>query len=461
MREAMLIGLVLPLLGACSSAVGDDSSTSKEPRQAPAEDRLPLQQRIVQAWPNAVCHYAGAADGVKLRDLRADDQGVVRLSYARSADATGEVLLDCAQENGRHELFATQPAPPIVPVEQRVMRPGHTLRPALSAEEMALLTAEQLEGRGYPPRPDAQSASQYAQWVKSVSSSMELIRVRDALPVKSAGSQVSSPVARPTRASNIARSHVGTSSRRAPDVAGPGGATLADAWRNPVWSGMFLDNPETYNIAAGSFITPTVVGPTGPCWDYCYLGEASIWVGIGGADGQHAILQSGVLFSASKAFVGGASIIDVLTRVWWEYYRFSFGGGATFLDVSSPHMEANPGDSVYVVVSTDIANGQGSIHFENQTTNHAVYISTWIDGYFTGDSAEWIIERYGSEDVPDYGTATINNISAHTNYGYWDNLSTDPGHTGQAFLVNESDSILSTAQANSATSAGFTWWQTN
>jgi hypothetical protein len=134
--------------------------------------------------PAAVCTLSAQGSNTPQSRLKlyADDEGSVyfdatppaNVSAADSEKAMAHLEAQC-QTNGQlmSHSIELQPAvgiPPTISSASRIAangnQPGQTVRPALTGDPL-LYSSEELQGRGYPPRPDPiQAPDAYGTWLK-------------------------------------------------------------------------------------------------------------------------------------------------------------------------------------------------------------------------------------------------------------------------------------------------------
>jgi hypothetical protein len=126
--------------------------------------------------PNVQCSVAPANGSGQAFTVYTNDQGTATFYVKPSQESSSAAQLVATCSPGNKQRIEIQPVAGAKPlVAKSASNPatdsrfGHTVRPALTGDPMAL-SSQELTKRGYPMRPDPQKApGAYASWLKAVS----------------------------------------------------------------------------------------------------------------------------------------------------------------------------------------------------------------------------------------------------------------------------------------------------
>jgi hypothetical protein len=350
------------LAAGCSDGARSDVGSSQQAPKIGSESHVESREISLLTTPNATCsvHPTGIADPAQVLDVYADDRGVVSF-YAKPASSTESIRslsLDCVSDGQAttRVLDLRDPAvfePPAIPAD----RVQGTVRPALvEGASMNAMSQSQLQQMGYPPRPDAQGApGLYAKWLAAVSKPTVLVtpKVVDR-----------------------------------PDVH----AASQTQGTNTGWGGTILtDGP--YFMTIANIPVPSI--PVSPA------GAAVLWTGLGGINGDTALIQNGVWFKAT----GSAASLTPFYEYWRNAGRF-----VTNLPIHAGDVLQSWAWACDVNNNLSLSGDRGCFYFQNLTTGVAVSGLSWPrnskDTPYSGVSAEYIVEPQASV-LPNFGTVQI------------------------------------------------------
>jgi hypothetical protein len=355
--------------------------------------------------PNAKCSVAPArgSDSEQGLTVFANDEGTATFYVTPSQESSSAAQLVATCSSGNHQKIEIQRVAGAKPLVARPasdtatqLRLGHTVRPALMGDPMAL-PSEELMKRGYPMRPDPQKApGAYSTWLKAVSKPSTFISPKTV--------NMEGRYHGPVKASSIARDSKDVDARESGPAADPYGS---NNWSGYALSGLGVTSP--FTAIEGDWNVPQIVG-----------GEAntsthsSYWIGIDGfntsdvvQDGtnQDVIASDGYLYTS-----------------YWPWKEICCQETEQAISNFSVH----PGDEIYSMVWMADANdnlnpwgGYGYFYFEDVTTGQYTTLSTRFNsGNFYAISAEWIMERpsfsFGLPDLSDYSWAVMRDPWAYT-----------------------------------------------
>jgi Peptidase A4 family len=345
------------------SASAQDSEIARIGRErgftVPPNVQTPI---VLKTKPDAPCdlHAEGVSDKSQTLRFYANGDGYLKIhATAREESQEARVQLDCT-ENGkvvRYPLHLRAGSSPTedMPAPRSVMPTptGSLVLPALTEEEAQQLSDEDLLGRGYLPRPDAVSSpDEYAVWRDRVSRPMTFVPPH-----------------------SVSRSDISHSVN-----------VQEGAVTGPNWSGFqAYGKKRSYDGVQGEWNVPAIT-----LAEPGYTTYSSMWVGLDGNNKKQDLVQAG---SEQDAFeIWG--ILFASYSTWTELLPNQPTSQGTGLGVNS-------GDnllvSVYIGDSTGHRKPNGAygwFSIWDWTSSQAVLISTALNGtYFTGISAEWIMER--------------------------------------------------------------------
>ncbi len=235
-----------------------------------------------------------------------------------------------------------------------------------------------LKAYGFPPRPSLASSG-YDMWVKMVTAA----KIRIPNPTF----QTTGLVHRPPQ--NLG-----------------GGGPIGGSGTSYNWSGVYEDgSSDNYFAANGStiatvFSVPAVNSSPEDCTYGPYI--ASIWIGFDGwiPGGTGDVLQAGVDASACQIY---DSTLNIYVPAY-SPYEFWFEwevSGCTMSQYAcyetATNFQPNEGDTVIIDVTYYTSSPNANAYIADYTSGQ--YVSVWYDepdnGTYTGNSAEWIVERPG------------------------------------------------------------------
>ena len=215
----------------------------------------------------------------------------------------------------------------------------------------------------------------------------------------------------------------GAGAQTAAVTATPGGQAQSG------WGGISFTHPTGFTAITATFTVPALTGDTGAL--------CSIWVGLGN------VQQTGIFCAYNTGKPGSNA-----ARAWSWYLPAGEQWDET-------HYPVNAGDSITFTLSFD------TTYFYTTQTNHTqgwAYTeqksiqaasqggSTGGGGFlFPYTTAEVIIEKEGSNDLPDYGTLTFTNVS------------TTPAFTGTVPISTVNTAVDQSPGAFSGGSFTMTW----
>jgi hypothetical protein len=423
---SITLGLGLMLTTLCQAQQGNPGGT---PSAAPLSLKVPphaLSAISFSAAPNTQCSVApagssGTGQGFK---VYADDGGTATF-YMTPSKESSAVQLVATCSSGSQQTIEIQPVAGAKPLVAHTasdaatnQRLGHTLRPALTGDPMALSNQE-LVKRGYPLRPDPQRApGAYASWLKAVSKPSTFI---------------------PPKTVNVEGPHHGP-------------AKIADdAGSSYNWSGYLVQGSSSpFYAVAGTWNVQSVFGvePGIPAYTPTY---SSFWIGLDGwvnTDlAQDGTSEETYVDSNGNAYNSWFAWVQLLPQEQDEQPISNF--------------PINPYDEIYSMVAIgdayanpNLYGGYSWFFLEDLTTNQSTFFATQINsGTFAGGTAEWIMERpenttNGSYyDLSDYWLATMQGPWAVTTDGTWVNFFNggDGATSTNLTMVNTSNGVLSLA----------------
>jgi hypothetical protein len=403
--------LAVPLSGVLYINAQPAAVLRAEPTRNTAAPGLATEIRI-KTLASAVCELSpdDPKDGAGRLKVFADDEGLARFYVAPAAKSVAiHAAMKCEADSKVmvHPIeirVASSPSPSFPAPDASVPAPKGTVQPALEGDPM-LFSELELMQRGYPPRPDPQSAPQsYAAWLRAVSSPMVRVSPRT--------------VRRTDRVYGPAKN------------ASDGSIRMADATTSN-WCGYVIDGyensfgPSPFNWVMGEWHVPVVVPEPGIITD-TYSTE---WIGLDGLDGSGDVVQDG-------------TTQDVLHTPAWDLYTYNAWTEwfPQFPNVI-PTLFVSPGDDIFSEVwvgdpgGPRDANGHfGYFYIVNLTTKHTYTNYPGVDTpippntHFFGNTADWIMERptiyplVGNPYLPDlaqfYGAAMYSAAATRQNGDY-------------------------------------------
>jgi hypothetical protein len=425
-RAAVL--LVVPIVAACSgtaspSEPADPVRSGALATQSVTHDKLAETRSSIATYPvtiavtpGAVCslHPAGVTDPDV--PVYADDLGVARFAAVRAkpVDAVTMLSLDCTDDGGHATTYPVDLTTDVtfqpVPSTQTGL-----VRPALLGDPMQY-SKQELIDRDYGLRPDpGQNPTAYATWLKMVSAPARKITTKDA-------------------ATNIS-------------------ADTSLTWGGSLFTGA------TFEFVSWTFTLPTFsVCSGGGC-----LAKAALWGGLGGWNGDFALIQSGVQVVANSTSVG--------MYAWKEYAQKPGIGGPGYATEASL-FGVNAGDFVEGEAwacdsngASNVNGGYGCYYVEDGTS--FVYKSCTKPSdscpslaqinAFAGPTAEAIVELNGSS-LDQYGDFYMNFTANDSAGNAYQNSNATPT---LITLVNGSSQTLETVTTSNPDANLFHWVQAN
>jgi hypothetical protein len=360
-------GTIRPASALAAPVLPDSAPRSRFGRTVPADAETRLSVRIL---PDAQCavHTAGRPETAKIASrLYADADGLVQFfSRPAAADTVTTLLLDCYVPGGATcayaiDIEAKAGAPP--PADQARDRVVGTLAPLEG--DLRVLTSEEIARRGFPPRPDPDAAPEkYAQWREIVSRPWPMVSPRG--------------VRHPGRVNGGTSSH-SAAVNWAGAVATTGQVTLVQG---------------NWNVPAVTYPYNTQPGVEAPNWKY--EAYSSLWIGLDGnannPDGSYDLIQCGTRQDVDANFSN--------YYAWGEYVSAPAVGNGQGEEQYGFTANANDQISANAWACDSVGNGNahggfGCFFMADWTQNLVFSSSAPIapGATFSGNSAEWIMER--------------------------------------------------------------------
>jgi hypothetical protein len=412
---------------------------------------------VLRTEPDAACdlHAAGVNDPSQTMRLYANVEGYVRFHFTPNQGIQDAYLqLDCTTQQAvtTHPLHlridgsptADMPAP-----EASVPAPaGSKVRPALTDEAARQLSDEDIIAQGYPPRPNAaESPEAYAKWLDRVSRPMTIVPPH-----------------------SVKRSDISHLPRTA--IAGPNTSSN--------WSGFVAQGSNgSYRLAQGEWTVPSVLGevkivyegrlPTVVTGPQTY---SALWVGLDGNNTKD-LVQAGTEQNAQSLPLFGTATSYF---AWTEVCSLE-SGCQPMQEVLSVGPNDGMDVSVYVGDSAGNLDPSGGyawfyVYVYTATSAQGMSFPTSLGtGFgFTGNSAEWIMERPyitalgNNPNIPDAELADYNTCqmvasvftTASIPYSY---AQAEPTIMYEGYSPQSDDDELSTVSAVSGQPSAmlFTW----
>jgi hypothetical protein len=434
---SITLGLGLMLTTLCQAQQGNPGGT---PSGAPLSLKVPphaLSAISFSAAPNTQCSVAPAGSGTGQGfKVYADDGGTATFYMTPAKESSSAVQLVATCSSGSQQTIEIQPVAGAKPlVANRAsdaatnQRLGHTVRPALTGDPMALSNQE-LVKRGYPWRPDPQRApGAYASWLKAVSKPSTFI---------------------PAKMVNGERYH------------GPA-KIAADAGSSYNWSGYVAQGSSTpFYAVTGTWQAQIIFAQ-----EVGIANASSFWVGLDGY-GTSDLAQDG---TTEQAYADSNGNTYNSLYLWSELLPQQ----TTEQPISN--FPINPVDEIYSMVAIgdayanpNLYGGYSWFFLEDITTGQSTFFSTQINsGTFAGGTAEWIMERpydvdTGSYiDLSDYWLDTMGAPYAVTTDGTWVNFFNggDGATSTQLTMIDYSNDLLSVVDADQGTGFVVLWQNYN
>lgn len=326
---------------------------------------------VLKVLPKSTCvlHAEGENDPEHSLKLFADDTGLVRFQVQAQSqsDQISHFQVDCEAE-GESKQFPLELRPNSSPTTDMPLPPREIAQPpadapmlpALSADDAALLSVQELRSRGYPPRPDPQQAPDaYAVWLRAVTKPARIVNPR----------LVPNP---------------GVTHRLRQPTAG--------LYTNNHWSGYELHGPaNSFDQVTGTWTVPTVVFPEINKKTY-----STFWIGIDG-DGLNDLVQEGTEQDIAEACLLGACFTFTNYYAWTEILPEQETEQVT------GNFNVYPGDEIYSIVSMCAIPSSSCFYEPNApfaafwmmdlTHPQIAVIYDFNSNGVVGTEAEWIMER--------------------------------------------------------------------
>lgn len=362
----------------------------------PPKASTPIAMKVIpKSW--CVLHAEGSNDQDHSIRLLADDDGLVRFYVQPSSesDQAAAFQVDCQTDSqsaqfplklrGNSSPTPDMPAPPtLIPQPKTDAR----VRPALSDYDANYLSAEELLGRGYPPRPDPVHAPDaFRTWLRAVTKAATFIEPR--------------LVPNPGVTHTLER-------------------VTASAETTSNWSGYELRGSSgSYTEVFGTWTVPQVIVAK-PGATY-----SAFWIGLDG-DGTSDLVQDGTEQNITEVCILGNICFTFTSYYAWTEFLPQQG-----TEQGLGGFSVSPGDEIYssVIMCNTINLGPITLCFpqyngtdaqfviENVTRSEYTAIYTPRGNTFVGGSeAEWIMERPAvNNSLPDlaaYGDAVMSGANA-------------------------------------------------
>ena len=440
---ALGLGLTLTTLGQAQQG-----NLQGAPSATPLSFKVPphaLSAISFSTAPNAQCSVAPAtgSSSAKAFTVFANDEGTATF-YATPSKESSAVQLVATCSSGNRQTIEIQPVAGAKPLVAHAasndaemnLRLGHTVRPALTGDPMAL-SSEELVKRRYPSRPDQQQApGAYADWLRAVSKPATFIPPKTVTvegrhhgPVK-----VFAGPGGPAKVGNT-----------------PGGSTN---WSGYVLSGLGVSKP--FDWVEGLWNVPATVGGEEGTTSW-----SSFWIGLDGWDSSD-VVQDGTNQNVTVSDGIAYRTYSPWTEIWPQE-----------LEQTISNFNINPGDEIYSEVYMGDANGNvnpwggyGYFWFEDLTTGQYTFLSTQFNsGTYYGNNAEWIMERPSIngvsgdyDDLSDYWYAVMQDPYARTSDGYYTGyLGPGEGDNSYQLTMYNGNDALSTVYPINSNEMLFLW----
>jgi hypothetical protein len=389
LRLGYSVAGVLLSCGLCSAGQTDSTGAS-----APLSFKIPPGASSAVSFhtaPDAQCLIrAQSAKGPgEALSVFADDGGTATFYVEASSRAGGTARLTASCSSQSTQTLEVEAVAGTKPTSHPSAIQGTTgkhVRPALSGNPMTPSDQELIQ-RGYPVRPDPEkSPDAYAAWLRAVTKPATRVMPKlVTMPSRYHG---------PLEIEN-----------------GPAGSSN--------WSGYALVGTSSpFDFISGNWNVPVTYGSE--------LGRtvySALWIGLDGA-GSNNVVQDGTGQDV-LSFVSGPTTWVLRSYYGWKEICCQEP------EVRFSNFTVNPGDEIasYVWMGDSAGNVTASgdvawFWFENVTSGQFAYVSTpFASGVFSGNSAEWIMERpsvnNGLTDLADYSVAVLWNPWAHRTDGRW------------------------------------------
>lgn len=407
----------LSVVAACTSNTSNTSNTntSSEPANgspsqasAPTPASAPAVEVTARApvafvqttMPDASCRIRPAGQTAATGFALADGRGIARFSGAPASWGT-QLTLDCTSpHDGRTASYAADLTDPAIFTPQAPL--PSTIRPALAGDPLSY-THDQLVAAGYPPRP-AREDSSYDSWLKAVSSETTIV---DPAPV--------------ARLDRFAGGTFTTSSN---------------------WDGIVLQQPGVrYELATATMITPGFCENSPLCF-----GNAVEWTGLGGFNGDRALIQDGYYMLFNGFITEYLPFIEYWPEVSEEYVNLSLSQGQTLF---ASCWESNAEGARIE------GGGYGGFYLHNLSTGQATPVMLIQNNgqAFAGNTADFIMETQDALLV-DYGFTSMTGAGYDTNTRMHDYI-TD--NYWEVWTEDSSGQVMQWADPSGTDTTNFYW----
>ncbi|MFL6451952.1 MAG: G1 family glutamic endopeptidase [Bryobacteraceae bacterium] len=403
--------------------------------------RDPLSLNVPPGAQSAVSFNAGpdAQCAVRAQNTKeagegltvfADDDGTATfyVEPPRNGGGRAKLVASCASGPAQtidvQSVAGTKPVPHTQTARGVQGTDGKHIRPALSGNPMTLSERE-LISRGYPARPDPEkSPDAYAAWLRAVS--------------KPATQVVPKLISVPHRY------HAPMQIENSPAASSN-------------WSGYALVGTSSpFDFISGNWNVPVTYGS-----DVVRTVYSALWIGLDGA-GSDNVVQDGTGQDA-VTFDNGFGLWTIRAYYGWKEICCQEP------EVRFSNLPVNPGDEIgsYVWMADSSKNlnpfgGIAYFWFEDVTSGQYAYVTTnFASGVFSGNSAEWIMERptvnNNLPELANYSVAVMWNPWAHRADNRWYGYTGGDEVTSQQITMFNASGALSTVLPLNVDHMQFQW----
>lgn len=395
----------------------------------------------MRTLPNASCVLRPDSDGDGSLLMFSDPDGLLDLHVHPHEELEENTRLYIEAKAGpdtvQHVLelrVSGEPTDRMPPPPERSWQPARQweMRPGLGPEEYTVLDDEEVIRRGYPPRPNPESApAAFEAWRRVVSSPTHLIEPHC--------------VPRPDATHR-----------------GPGLSTPKTA---PNWSGFDISGPNgTYEWVEGLWTVPKVT--TGEIFKTT---SSSSWVGLDDGLNMQDLVQAGTAQNNYTYWTLHRGVVSISTYYAWTQFLPQQPAEAQITN-----FPITPGDVVLFMVSVGdrgqrpSLNGQfGVFDITNATKSTSVTVYTPRGSTSVrGSWAEWIVERGtiinngvpdGYWDLSKYDSMEMAYPCAQRTDGRYEGYPGGQGGTSEQWTMTNGPRILSAVSAVNPNTIQFTW----
>lgn len=358
---AVALALSLGLLAQTAEPTRSGEKAVRATTSPGVETLTPLE-----TFPNAVCSLAtpDTSGEPVTHKYYADEAGVVRLYVTAPGEtlqhlnvtflcSAGDQSESIAVELRANSTPTIDMPAPRADFADRALQQLGTPRPALAGDP-ALIPQDELIRMGYPPRPDPVTEPvAFETWLRLAAQPVRIIQNKLPLPLHNERFDINSQS----------------------------------------WAGFALEQPycnwfilcDIFEHIEGAWNVPKVYNDPGVTRD----GTLGVWVGLdGGGTASKDILQTGTGSRASQTCI--YSTICWGFTAYWTWTEW-FPNGPT----NNP-VQVNPGDEIFAEAWYPGSGRTGYLYLQNLTQGTARTLPEPMPStvsYFSGDSAEWIMER--------------------------------------------------------------------